>query len=108
MGRALATIDYIYLLNNPSTPPLYKSGVVYSNQVLGSDDWLDIPTCLDYGFGACEDLAAWRVAELAMQGERAFIDVDTQIGKGNITVFHVVVKRADGRREDPSKILGMR
>ena len=62
----------------------------------------------------CEDLAAWRVAELQeREGEEgAQIDVqsaDSRDGMGRaFKMYHVRVKRADGKIEDPSAILGMR
>lgn len=110
-ARALCSTDYIWLkamqAKGTPCPPLFQSGVVYQDQIRGHDEWLDIRACLERGFGACEDLAAWRVAELVLAGEKAKLDVDTSVGAGGLLLFHVVVRRGNGLREDPSRILGM-
>lgn len=109
-AKALCTTDYLWLkaMQKKGTPAplLYQSGVIYQDQIRGHDEWLDIRACLERGFGACEDLAAWRVAELCLAGERAKLDVDTSSGAG-LLLFHVVVRRGNGVREDPSRLLGM-
>jgi hypothetical protein len=51
-------------------PPLYQSGVRYQREN-GTEEWLDIPTIIEAGWGDCEDLACWRVAELRMKGVHA-------------------------------------
>jgi len=56
------------------------------------------------GGGDCEDLAAWRAAELRIAGEPARVVV-VRSAPG---VLHAVVRRANGRIEDPSRRLGMR
>lgn len=110
-ARALCTTNYLWLkamrAQGIYVPPIFASGVQYVDQVLGQDEWLDAKACLTRGFGACEDFAAWRVAELVLQGERARLDVDTSVAPDGTTLYHVVVLRGTGAREDPSKILGM-
>jgi len=108
--NALTGINRAYLRNagHGNTPPLYQSGVRYADQTLGDDKWRDIPRLLSIGEGACEDLASWRCAELHLIGERrAYIDVDTYPVPDGRIVYHVVVVRASGAREDPSAMLGM-
>ena len=112
MCDALTAINRAYLRNQSeqghATPPLYYSGVRYGDQTLGADKWRDIPRLLLVGKGACEDLASWRCAELHIIGERgAYIDVDTYPLPEEKIVYHVVVVRATGLREDPSALLGM-
>jgi len=100
---------YLRSVGYGKTPPLYQSGVRYSDQILGADKWRDIPRLLATGRGACEDLASWRCAELHIIGEtNAYIDVDTFPLPGNKIVYHVVVVRGSGEREDPSAMLGMK
>ncbi len=116
--RALVDIDREYLLAHPNTPSLYQSGVVYrpqqtvAGQYTGADLWWDIPACLAQGEGSCEDLAAWRVAELQLRGRdsmqtgvRPFVH-SRDDSNGN-TTYHIVVKDPSGREEDPSVALGM-
>ena len=116
--RALVAIDLEYLARN-SAPPLYKSGVRYRYQgtvqgmVTGIDHWWDVPTCLQYGEGSCEDLACWRAAELQLRGERGarpFVTQRPNHGTGQ-EIFHIIVIRGEGprqgQREDPSRLLGM-
>lgn len=104
--QALVLENTEYLRENPSTPPLYKAGVKYLREKPGSDNWQDIPRTLELRSGDCEDLAAWRTAELNAAGESAHCELIHFVEEG-ITFFHVVVRRADGTKEDPSNILGM-
>ena len=91
-------------------PSLYGSGVRYIREDYTSEhpeDWLDILETIHQGGGDCEDLACWRTAELQHAGERARVVWHRRlIGPGQ-TLLHILVQRADGRLEDPSRILGM-
>jgi len=83
MMEALVRIDQSHLrqmrhlyqdgkVNSPY-PPLYRAGVHYERE-RGTEEWLDIPHVLEAAsgkpayppgaWGDCEDLAAWRTAEL--------------------------------------------
>jgi len=106
---ALVNIDAAYLDKFPDTPLLYASGVTYQDQMPGHDVWQDIPRLLKTKRGACEDLAAWRVAELNAAGETgARIDVTTYPApNGRDVTYHITVSRGDGSKEDPSAHLGM-
>ncbi len=90
-------------------PPLYRSGVYYQNEPEGlPDEALDIPAIMRQGHGDCLHLSAWRVAELRNAGEKkARIAVTRKrLGRGK-RLFHVLVRRGNGKLEDPSKRLGM-
>jgi hypothetical protein len=95
-------------------PPLYASGVRYRPRDPQSSDLLDVPAVLANGGGDSEDLAAWRAAELRVSGETGAEPVVCQqwvpgSGRGRGRwVAHSCVRRADGRIEDPSEILGRR
>ncbi len=95
------------------TPPLYRSGVVYQDEPHDlPDELLDIPTILRRKWGDCMHLSCWRVAELREAGEHARIALAWQRVPSNDSdqpsrIFHVLVRRANGKLEDPSKILGM-
>lgn len=83
-------------------PPLYRSGVRY-RQERGTEDWNTAPVVLKRGYGDCEDLAAWRAAELRVMG----IPAHGIVKRTGPKMFHALVLWPDGRVEDPSKILGM-
>lgn len=96
------------LKTRPDIPPLYQSGVRYRNEPLGYEWFDDILICLGRGWGDCDDLVAWRIAELREQGELAEIHMVWQPGMQTRTrLFHVLVRRENGEIEDPSAILGM-
>lgn len=83
-------------------PPLYKSGVRFAAEPAGQESFVDALTCYAQGFGDCAHLACWRLAELQNGGERADLSI-----KWRYPQYHVRVRRADGRLEDPSRMLGM-
>ena len=94
-------------------PALYQSGVVYQNEPLGPpDELLDIPAILAKKWGDCMHLCCWRVAELRERGEKARIAFvwrryPASSKNPNLRLFHVIVRRGDGKLEDPSRKLGM-
>lgn len=93
----LAAANRAYLANNAATPALYESGVRYRAEKVGEEDFLLIPEVRAQGHADCEDLAAWRAAEVGG------IPVAVRTRKG----YHVVVRMPDGSYEDPSRRLGM-
>lgn len=108
----------LYLSLHSRVPPLYSSGVRYENEPLWKfenepvEEFALIPIVLARGWGDCDDLAPWRVAELQNCGEAAKIRVQwkRQISKSGVKgrkYFHIVVKRSNGFIEDPSAQLGM-
>lgn len=109
--EALARIDAVWLSAHPETPDLYSSGVRYVSRGLGycGDDWRDVPEVLREGNGVCEDLSAWRIAELRVRRGIAAGPVVTSEAApaGDLIVYHVRVGYPDGTIEDPSERLGM-
>lgn len=105
--RALVAQNLVYLLEHPDTPLLYDSGIVYQREPPGQEDWQTIPAMLATMNGDCEDLAAWRVAELQAEGEHARIITKSKRMPSGRTLVHVLVRREDGSIEDPSIMLGM-
>jgi hypothetical protein len=69
MLEALCQINQGHLASFPY-PPLYQAGVRYQREQ-GTEEWLDIPSVIEAGWGDCEDLACWRVAELRTRGVNA-------------------------------------
>lgn len=109
MLEAMTLINESYLRANPRTPLLYQSGVRYS-QECRDEQWQDIPVTLKRGYADCEDLATYRVAELRVRfGERrakVFLKHHYSPLRDHYT-YHVMVRRANGKIEDPSRRLGM-
>lgn len=108
--EGLVRVNQDILKRNPQIPPLYDSGVRYEAEN-GTEDWRTIVDIRDNlngegnPVGDCEDLAAWRAAELRERDNEpgAFVDVV----RGGLGLWHAVVRRANGKLEDPSKRLGM-
>jgi hypothetical protein len=105
---ALTTINLVLMRavqaeTGKRVPPLYATGVRYQRQ-RGPERFLPWPLVLRRRTGDCDQLAAWRSAELQLQGIRARA-VPYFAGP---RTMHVIVIYPDGRREDPSKLLGMK
>jgi len=99
-------LEYLKFHPYPETPTLYKSAVVYKREPKGSEVWRNIPIVISAGWGDCEDLAAWRVAELRYAGIAA--DPWIQWGVDQAARYHALVRHPNGSIEDPSLSLGMR
>jgi len=87
-------------------PPLYASGVRYQRE--RGEHWRSPArvVCGPDAYGAdCEDLTAWRVAELRASG--ADPDARPALYPTSKRSYHAVVVRGDGTVEDPSAVLGM-
>ncbi len=91
------------LLRLRQYPPLYDAGVRY--KIEKKEAFRNVDEVYSHGWGDCDDLAGWRVAELHVTGEDpgAWADVYRTGPKR----LHAIVARSDGRVEDPSLILGM-
>lgn len=107
---ALYALDVAYLSARPDTPPLYLSGVCYRREPRATrgivELWDTIPQVLAQGWGDCDDLAAWRAAELSVREGVYALPVLVEAIPGSAR-YHVVVWRSDGAWEDPSARLGM-
>jgi len=102
--EGLVATNVVLLRRNRNAPALYESGVRYRKERPGREKWLTIPQTLRAGFGDCEDLAAWRAAELQMLG----IPARAVVIRTGAKMFHAVVRLPGGRIEDPSVKLGMK
>ncbi len=108
--HAMVAINKDWLVRHPKAPSLYNSGVRYKREE-GTEAWQSVDECLLLGYGDCEDLASWRTAELQLRGVRCkpFIrwrKYRQDSGKP-FYLYHVLVEHANGKMEDPSKVLGM-
>jgi hypothetical protein len=90
-------------------PRLYESGVRYEREPWSPriEEFADVATVLRRGWGDCDDLCAWRVAELQELGEAADIRLYWRRNKRGQFTMHVQVRRANGDIEDPSRFLGL-
>lgn len=84
-------------------PSLYDSGVRYRRERPMAEHWQLPSQTIVAGVGDCEDLSAWRAAELKNAGENAEI----VLIRAKPRLWHVAVRRESGAIEDPSRILGM-
>lgn len=126
--EALTSINEFHLTRGLATgkplPRLYDSGVRYREEKPGKEDWPDIPKVISQGWGDCEDLAAYRAAEL-----RVYDGIEAEpvikwrwiptwkllragykknrLPKDGVWLVHCLVRFPDGSIEDPSKLLGM-
>jgi hypothetical protein len=91
------------MLREAEFPRIYESGVGYRKE--SEDTWRHADDVLCSGWGDCEDLAAWRAAELRESGEDPLARV--YVYRSGPLRFHAVVARGNGQIEDPSLILGM-
>jgi hypothetical protein len=99
----LATIWARYLAKHP-LPCLYSSGIRFQKEPNAGqyEDWKPPHQTLEDGWGDCDDLVLYRVAELRSVGECAEVVVMRRRGTNK---FHVAVRRGDGRLEDPSLVV---
>ena len=115
--EAMCAINQLHL-RQKHYPALYEAGVVYRRED-GTENWLDIPHVIEVGWGDCEDLAFWRVAELREQGVKAAPFAKWRRIAGAYK-YHALVRRFSPGRdhfgrvvksnawlEDPSRRLGM-
>lgn len=119
--RILVFANERVLACDARVPPLYKSGVKYISEPKNKEIFMSIPAILRERGADCEDLAAWRVAELRMLGERAIDPRDQfrvlkMVAPTGGLLYHVQVQRLlssgdghwyKGPVEDPALNLGM-
>lgn len=105
---ALAKVNVAYLIQHPNTPPLYESKVKYYFDPNAPDPWQDIPSTIRKGYGDCEDLACWRIAEYRVKGIDARPLIRWRKKPNGAYTYHALVRLPDGRTEDPSISMGMR
>lgn len=105
-GTNLATLKSLKA-RGQKIAPLYASRIRYAPERNG-EEFAGLLTVYRRGFGDCDDLCAIRVAELAMQGEKAGFSIYWRPRPDRPPrAYHVQVRRANGRIEDPSRLLGM-
>lgn len=100
--HGLVAIDKGWLKQH-GPKPLYESGVRYrlENE---TEAWLDVGHVLSRGYGDCEDLASWRVAELQLAGIEAQPHIEWRKIDGRL-IYHILVWRKTADRNLPPKRL---
>jgi hypothetical protein len=107
-----------WLKAHPETPDLYEAGVTYKPErhrenfkgqpTEYGEEWQTIPYVIYRGYGDCEDLGAWRSAELrAKYNIKASPFIKMRHMPDGFWRAHVVVRWPNGTIEDPSAKLGM-
>ena len=104
---ALVKMNRVYLVeckrHGHAVPLLYQSGVVYDR----TNWWEPIHALYGRGFGDCKSLTGAWIAQqslLGVQSRPTFRWVENEDGTVD---YHILVQLANGRFEDPSKVLGM-
>jgi len=82
-------------------PLLYESGVYYQAEEPGFERFLSIPSVIDQGYGDCEDLACWRIAELRHRGQYAVPYLILTRTDDRLR-YHIAVSLSNNVIEDPS------
>ena len=85
-------------------PRLYAAGIRYKREPRNREQWQTAALTLRLRTGDCEDLAAYRLAELHRLGETG-ATIAVKVVRPELR--HILVRRASGVIEDPSKRLGM-
>ena len=105
--NGLAHQSYAQMLD-PATakkiPVLYTSSIRYKLEPAGQEIWQSAYETARLGYGDCEDLVAYRLAELWKDGIKA----RAKVLSITPTLRHVVLVHKNGDIEDPSKALGMK
>lgn len=101
----------LHQMQQRKLPPLYTSGVRYQRErclATGIPEtcerFLTAEQVLRERLADCDDLSAYRCAELIHTGEDPSARARVYRTGGG---YHAIVVRGDGRIEDPSAILGM-
>ena len=111
-GRALeglVQVNGLILDKNPNLPPLYAAGVRWKNRP--HKNWRRADMIARDGWGDCEGISAWRVAELrAGRGIYGEYDPGARVNCYHTgpAKYHAIVMRGDDTIEDPSVACGMR
>ena len=85
---------------------LRRGAVKWKPEPPGEERFDHAGVVLDRGWGDCDDLAPWRAASARATGEDPGARVEML--RRSPTLWHAVVRRSNGRREDPSAEAGMR
>jgi hypothetical protein len=105
--EGLTGVNEVLMRRDPSIPPLYSTGAQWELRPGDPSEtkWRYAPDVATEGWGDCQDLSAYRAAELRVSGADPAAQV--RVYPTGTNRYHAVVARGDGSVEDPSVILGM-
>lgn len=116
--RGVVGVD-VELIRAGLVPPLYSADVRWQREPRnGHEEFADALTVVRRGWGDCDDLAPWLVADHIVAMQRAIAAGTLRPGRykipslrlfrrGRTNLVHVLVRLPDGQLEDPSRLLGM-
>jgi len=101
-----------FLMLKMQVPRLYSSGTRFQNEPWAGrfENIASVAVVLQRGWGDCDDLVAWRIAELRNDGIKATARIywrEHPTPRGPMRLYHVQVRHPDGEIEDPSRLIGM-
>lgn len=104
--EGLTRVNEVLMKREP-VPPLYVTGARWEVRQGDPSEtrWRYAPDVAGEGWGDCQDLSAYRAAELRVTGEDPKAEV--RVYPTGVNRYHAVVARGNGAVEDPSVILGM-
>jgi hypothetical protein len=95
-------------LQKNSAPQSVMNALDYLYGIVGGGEiFREIPRIIENGGGDCDNVAAWRAAELRELGIAACPYITWRKRPDGGTTYHVIVRWPDGSSEDPSLLLGM-
>lgn len=105
--EGLTGVNEVLMRRDPSIPPLYSTGALWEVRPGDPSElkWRYAPDVAGEGWGDCQDLSAYRAAELRVSGVDPKAHV--RVYPTGTNSYHAVVARGNGAVEDPSVILGM-
>lgn len=102
------------LKSNP-LPPFYQCGIRYRPEPLRApcEEWVDPYTVKQRGYGDCDDMVIWRLAEILAksgydpirQGPRNAPAHPAVARKRNTGRYHVLIRHSNGEFEDPANVM---
>lgn len=87
-------------------PSLYQAGIKYQRQNPKACAFRSPSDVIARRGGDCKQLVLYRLAELAIAGEKATPRVMWLVNRAGLQA-HILIRRADNSLEDPSVNLGM-
>ena len=90
-----------------TVPDKVREALNTLEQMTAGERFRDISRIIANGGGDCDNVAAWRCAELNELGIAASPYITWRQRPDGGTTYHVIVRWPDGSSEDPSLLLGM-
>lgn len=90
-----------------TVPDKVRAALDALESMTGGERFRDISRIIANGGGDCDNVAAWRTAELNELGIAAQPYITWRKRTDGGTTYHVIVRWPDGSSEDPSLLLGM-